>query len=728
MSVADFWRFYSAVVQRKWVVLATVLGTMSVVAIGCLLLPRYYRASALVMPSEEALRRPMIAGAAATAAPAPVGSPERDEHLANLVFLATSQTVLGRALAPLNLRLTPEQAQRLVTVESLPRTSLLKITVLWGDPDHAIRLTNSVAQTFTRFYEELSHREAINNRRFLQEQLDDAEAKLHKAEADLTLFSGEAGGARAAAGPHDDVSPYETERDSAAAQLRESEARLRAVKARLVRESSTIVSEQGTTDNPVVTQLRSDLARMENELAAELAIHTELHPTVRSLRARIDDAQKRLNKELRTVVRTTTVARNPLYDNLVQAQANLEADKAAFAAKLGAMDAALGRRQGQARTASSQAVQLAALNREYRIAEETYSRLHAAVEQARVDEKVTSDAGALRIVDLATRAEGPVTKGPTPVQLLALGLVLSLALGLGLAIGLDLLDSRLKTTEDVRRLLELPVTGVIPAMAGRARKALPRMMDLEPGSAYAEAYRFLRTDLLFTAQERPIQTVMVATAKPGQGGTTTIANLAIATAEADKRVILVDADLRRPSLHEIFNLPNDVGLSTVLADGVELGEALRPTSVDNLLLLTGGPTPRNASALIASQRMRDLVQQLRQHCDFVFFDTPSAAAFSDAAVLSQLMDGVLLVVRAQESPRGTELQIKQLLNKAKAHIIGVVLNDVDPEKVDSYHFHSHYYRPQPAPGQGEAPAALPGAEAEDALPPAPYPETSAAQE
>jgi len=122
------------------------------------------------------------------------------------------------------------------------------------------------------------------------------------------------------------------------------------------------------------------------------------------------------------------------------------------------------------------------------------------------------------------------------------------------------------------------------------------------------------------------------------------------------------------------------------------------------------------------------VQQLRQHCDFVFFDTPSAAAFSDAAVLSQLMDGVLLVVRAQESPRGTELQIKQLLNKAKAHIIGVVLNDVDPEKVDSYHFHSHYYRPQPAPGQGEAPAALPGAEAEDALPPAPYPETSAAQE
>ena len=116
-------------------------------------------------------------------------------------------------------------------------------------------------------------------------------------------------------------------------------------------------------------------------------------------------------------------------------------------------------------------MQLAALNREYRIAEETYSRLHAAVEQARVDEKVTTNAGALRIVDLARRAQGPVTKGPSPGQLIALGLVLSLGLGLGLAIGLDALDARLKTTEDVQRLLELPVTGVIPAMSGRVRKA-----------------------------------------------------------------------------------------------------------------------------------------------------------------------------------------------------------------------------------------------------------------
>jgi len=710
MRVADFWRVYSAVVARKWVVLATVVGTMTAVTIGCLLLPRYYRAQAAVMPSEEVLTRPMITSGPGATAGAAAGPQVREEHLTNLVFLAKSQAVLGRALRTANVHLDPDEVQKMIRVEPMPRTSILAINVLSKEPDGAVKLANSVAETFVQFYEELSHREAANNRRFLEEQLVEAQGSLDEAEEALREFKRRAGSLSVAAA--EDVSPYEAERDSVAAQLRESEARLRSVKAQLREQDPTLVSEEGTTDNPVVMQIRSDLAQMENELAGELTIHTERHPSVIALQARIKDARERLATELTTVVRTTKVARNPLYDDLIRKQAALEADKVALAARLGAMDAAVAKRTARASASSAGSVELAALSREYRIAEETYSRLHAAVEQARVDEKVTTSAGALRIVDLARQAEGPVTRGPSPLQLLLTGLALSVALGLGLAVGLDLIDARLKTAEDVQRVLELPVTGVIPAISGHMGKALPRVMDLEPGSPYAEAYRFLRTDLLFTAQERAIQTVMVATAKPGQGGTTTIANLAIAMAEADKRVILVDADLRRPGLHEVFDLPNDTGLSTVLCDGVDLGEVLRPTSVDNLLVLTGGPTPENASALIGSLRMRDLVQQLRQHCDFVFFDTPSAAAFSDAAVISQLMDGVLIVVRAQESPRGTELQIKQLLNKANAHILGVVLNDMDPEKVDSFHYHAHYYKPGGGRG-GEGRAALPSAAADD---------------
>jgi capsular exopolysaccharide synthesis family protein len=233
-----------------------------------------------------------------------------------------------------------------------------------------------------------------------------------------------------------------------------------------------------------------------------------------------------------------------------------------------------------------------------------------------------------------------------------------------------------------------------------------------PSSPYAEAYRFLRTDLLFTSQDQPLQTLCVVTPKPGQGGTTTIANLAIALAEADRRVILVDTDLRRPSLHQIFGVPNDVGLTSVLNDGADLADVLQETEVPNLLLLAAGPLAHNPSNLISSNRMRSLMAELRERADFVLFDTPSAIAFSDAVIIASMTDGALMVVRAHQPLRGSQLQVTTLLNKARANIVGAVLNDVTPSEVDTYYFHSHYYSAH-LPAARSEPVALPAADAPD---------------
>ncbi|MHB1189559.1 MAG: tyrosine-protein kinase family protein, partial [Armatimonadota bacterium] len=182
-----------------------------------------------------------------------------------------------------------------------------------------------------------------------------------------------------------------------------------------------------------------------------------------------------------------------------------------------------------------------------------------------------------------------------------------------------------------------------------------------------------------------------------QGGTNTVANLAISLAQDGKRVVVVDADMRRPSLHRIFKAENGIGLANVLANEVDIDEVLRATEVDNLLFVPAGPPPSNPSELLGSGRMRGVTQWLAEHADFVLFDTPSAVAFTDAVVLSRVVDGVLLVVRAQQVPRGAELQVRNLLNKANANILGVVLNDVQPEMVDSCYYHSHYY-PNVEPG------------------------------
>jgi len=710
MSIADFWRVYRAAIRRKWLLAAVVGSTMAVVGVGCLVLPRYYRATALVMPSDETLQRSVISRSAPGSAQ-PVYDPQvREERLANLIYLAQSQVVITRAAQSLRLNEPLQGLARRVAVDTLPQTAILRITALDKDRQRSISLANAMAQSFADFYHELSHREAVSNRIFLERELDSALRDLGKAQDRLASYRASDGGAGVAIDATEEaISPAEKERDATEAELRETSARLEAARSRLVQEQPTVLTEEGTTDNPAVTKLQIDLADLEGKLAAQRAIHTDRHPDVIALRAQIDDLRRRLSTEMQRVVKHRTIARNPLYAHLSSQVADLEAGKMALQARLEAMNRMVERERGLYSRASSRGVELAALTRDYRIAEDTYRRLKAAVDQARIDEKVTSGTGAIQVVDLARSAQGPVTKGPSPWQLLALGFVLSVALALGLVVTLDVLDDRVHTTDDLMRHISLPVTGIIPGMAGVTARELPLITHVSPGSPYAEAYRFLRTDLLFTCKEQPLQTLCVVTPKPGQGGTTTVSNLAISLAEAERSVILVDCDLRRPSLHRIFGVSNEVGLTSVLTDGTTLADALQETEVPNLRLLAAGPQAHNPSNLINSNRMRAVMAELRENADFVLIDTPSAIAFSDAAIIASMTDGALMVVRARQPLRGSQLQVTSLLNKARANVIGAVLNDVAPESVDTFYFHSHYYTPQ-MPGGEWAVQALPAAQ------------------
>jgi capsular exopolysaccharide synthesis family protein len=275
--------------------------------------------------------------------------------------------------------------------------------------------------------------------------------------------------------------------------------------------------------------------------------------------------------------------------------------------------------------------------------------------------------------------------------------MVSLLLSSGIILGLDMMDVSIKTPFDAERMLDVPVNGIVPRLDGPSRAMLPMVTHKLPASPHAESYRFLGTDILLSASgDDPFKSLMVATAKPGQGGTSTICNLAITLAQAGQSVVLVDADLRRPSLHRIFNLENEQGLTTVLGNGRLPSDVLQRTEVENLYVMTGGPQTDNAWKLLRSAKMKDVILDLSRDFDFVLFDTPSAVVFADAATLATMVDGVLLVVRAHEAPSGSELQVKNLLNKTKARIVGVVLNDMPAQQVDSARFFNHYY----APGTG----------------------------
>lgn len=196
----------------------------------------------------------------------------------------------------------------------------------------------------------------------------------------------------------------------------------------------------------------------------------------------------------------------------------------------------------------------------------------------------------------------------------------------------------------------------------------------EPASAAAEAYRTLRTNILFSSLDKPIHTLLITSAEPTPEKSLTAANLAVTMAQAEQRVLLVDCDLRQPMLHTIFGLANDQGLTSAILDQ-EAPLAIQPTEVPGLSLLPSGPLPPRPADLLGSRRMEGLLHRLRQAADIVIFDTPPVQNVTDALVLSTRVDGVLLVVQAGHSRRDRVREARQKLEKVKANLLGVVLSN-----------------------------------------------------
>lgn len=207
----------------------------------------------------------------------------------------------------------------------------------------------------------------------------------------------------------------------------------------------------------------------------------------------------------------------------------------------------------------------------------------------------------------------------------------------------------------------------------------------DPRSPAAEAYRTLRTNIQFSSLDKPLRTLLATSTAPDEGKSTTIANLAVTMAQAEQRVILVDCDLHRPTLHTLFDLPNDAGLTSLILAQEDAEIPLHDTGVPGLSLLASGPLPPRPADILGSRRMEAVIGRLRSQADIVLFDTPPVIAVTDAAVLATRVDGVLLVFQAKKTNRERARRARQMLEKGKANIVGVVLNNAELERGYGYY-------------------------------------------
>jgi polysaccharide biosynthesis transport protein len=296
-------------------------------------------------------------------------------------------------------------------------------------------------------------------------------------------------------------------------------------------------------------------------------------------------------------------------------------------------------------------------------------------------ERLDSEIPKTQMVEIVRRAEpGKDPVRPNKTLNIVLGVVVGLVVGIGLAFFIEYLDTSVKTIDEVERAFQAPVLGVIPQNVGY-------LLEEGPDSQHAEAYRVLRTHFLFSRKDDKLNSIVIISAGMGEGKSTTALNLATVFAQAGQRVVIVDSDLRRPTLHKILRVSNNVGLTNYLLKQNTLEEVIQTTSVPMLDFMASGKLPSSSMSILNSPQMKDLIADLKQRYDFVFFDSPPILGVSDAAVLASEVDLAIQVIQYRRYPQPMNIRAKQLIEKAGGDLVGIVLNNITMSQDEGYYYY-----------------------------------------
>jgi capsular exopolysaccharide synthesis family protein len=415
--------------------------------------------------------------------------------------------------------------------------------------------------------------------------------------------------------------------------------------------------------NPTIQSLKGQVTALESERAKNAGRWGENHPEMRKLHGSIENARRQLRAE-------TTKVLEAIRNDYRSAVANEQS-----------LVAALEDQKRRAMDLDRKSAGYTVLEREAASEREVYQSLLQQEKELRVIRN--SRANNIQLMDSAELPKAPYV--PNRQRDLLMSIVLGLALAVGLAFGIEYLDDTIKTPDDVTRRLALPLLGLVPSVRGE------RSLAREVPHDFGEAFRSLRTSLVFTSRSDGARLIGVTSTQPLEGKTTTACNLAMVLAYGGARVLLIDADMRRPGLHRTLGMPNELGLSHVLSGQARIREVVQRTHDPNLLAITAGKTPPNPSELLASERMQQMLANLAAGpFDWVIVDTPPVLAVTDAVILAPHLSGIAFVIGAEMTRRAhAERAMETLQTSGRQRIVGVVLNRVDFDR--NKYYYSRYY-------------------------------------
>ena len=428
--------------------------------------------------------------------------------------------------------------------------------------------------------------------------------------------------------------------------------------------------------NDMEVEIKSQMKEIKAELDGVRMQCSDDHPTVVSLVSQIAELQGQLDEQLVKFAESFIDVLRIEYETAETRLAQLEASYEQL--------------QGQGHDLSVRATEFMVL--EARL--EQNKRFSEILDERIKELNVTEDVGALNISILESARVADIASSPQKAKIVAAALMLGLICGFGFAMSREFMDHRLKGAEEISELLGVPVLGVIPSMGAKGKKAslkFGQKVHYEPKSTIAEAYRTIRTSVFFGVPKAQARTILITSPAPSDGKTTMVSNMAIAMAQAGQKILVIDADFRRPMQHKIFGFKNEVqrGLSTVLAGEIDIASAIRDCPTEGLNLLTSGPEVPNPSELLNGPAFAGLLEKLKETYDRIIIDSPPVMPVADSQILAAICDVTILVLRADKSTRKLGQQARDALMGVGANIFGAVVNDVSKSQ-SRYGYYSHY--------------------------------------
>ncbi|MCM2332401.1 MAG: polysaccharide biosynthesis tyrosine autokinase [Anaeromyxobacteraceae bacterium] len=700
LDLRAYWR---VIVRRRWLILSVFAAVVLLTVLVTLRQTKVYAASTTLVIDANAPRvldKEAVQDVVETGAGGYLSAKEYNETQYKVI---ASRTVAQRVVERLQLK----QNDRFLGIEELDAAKkeeerskldpvlvlqerlkvlpvkdsrVVRIQVEDRDPQQAALLANAVAEAYIA--DNLSIRSTTTQSAsdWLEQQLADLEGKLDQSGKALFDFKK----------AHDIVATTWEDRQSmvtqrlvsindalsrARIQRAQLEARNEAVRAlgdAVERDDPALESLQVIASNATIQQLKLRYLDARIECADMASRYFDQHPRKEACDGKVATSKASLRREIQATLESARNEFNEVVTTERKLHALLEQTKA-------------------------EAFGVNQYERDYLELKRTYDnnqRLYEMVLKRLKDASVTGmlQMSNVRILDRAQAEEKPVS--PRPVRNLALAILLGLFGGVGLAFLLEMLDTSITTREQVEERLGLPFLGIIPRIeqqVGGEELASELYVHVNPMSAPAECLRSVRANLLFMSPERPLRTILVTSSGPSEGKTTTAVSLAQIMADGGNRVLLVDADMRRPRVHTVFGISRGTGLSSlILGDGL-LEDAVQPSSINNLWVLPCGPIPPNPSELLHTSNFNALLAELAARYDRVIIDSPPAGVVADAVVIATQVDGTVVIIKAGQTFRDAAARTVRALIDVKARILGAVLNDLDLED-QRYGQYYQYYR------------------------------------